>query len=218
MPDTVLMPVVRAKVLHGGPHTLGLLMARRASARSPARSTSRRGGPWSASGASSRSPSAVFGAAPVAFCLADPLAVACMLPFVGRGSWLAGRSQYDRPDVTEEHLRGRGCCPPWPSSAPRRWKACWRRAGRPDRGVAHHRGRLAPARRAWCRWRSAGWLPRLREQPRCSIDVARGHPRRADAGGGHGGRGISSSDARAAQKGKSIPLSFSLSNFLAAKV
>jgi len=44
MPNTVLMPVMAAGVLHGGPHALGFLWRRRASGRWAARSTWRRAG------------------------------------------------------------------------------------------------------------------------------------------------------------------------------
>ena len=55
MPYTVLMPAVAAKVLHGGPHTLGLLMGAAGTGAAAARSTSRHAGACSGSAGSSRS-------------------------------------------------------------------------------------------------------------------------------------------------------------------
>ena len=67
VPYTVLMPVVVAEVLHGGPNMLGILTGARGLARSPAPDTLRRGTRWSASDGSSSSGRCVFGSSLVAF-------------------------------------------------------------------------------------------------------------------------------------------------------
>ena len=111
MPYTVLMPVIAAEVLHGGPNTLGIPDgARPASARWPARSIWRRGSRWSASAASSsigplalrREPGRVLAVRARSGCRCVLLAV------VGAGFMVQmAVHQHDPPDDRRRELRGR---------------------------------------------------------------------------------------------------------------
>ena len=189
MPYTVLMPAIAAKVLHGGPHTLGLLMA--------AAGVGALGGAGYL--ASRRTvvglgrviaiASGMFGAALMAFSRShDPLALAAHPAARGRGiHGLARRDQHRRADDY-------GGAFPRPGDGvlhdglPRHRAAGeppGRRAGGPDRGARDHRSR---------RRRLRSWLPVVR-QP--AAQAARAGPadlrgagdhQGADAGGGDRGR------------------------------
>jgi MFS family permease len=109
MPYTVLMPAIAAKVLHGGPHTLGLLMA--------AAGTGALGGAGYL--ASRRSviglgrviaiASAVFGAALMAFSRSRSLWLSLLiLPLVGAGFMVSlAATNTVVQTITEERFRGR---------------------------------------------------------------------------------------------------------------
>ena len=109
MPYTVLMPAVAAKVLHGGPHTLGVLMA-----------ASGLGALGGAFYLASRSTvvglgrviviaSGLFGAGLVAFGLSRALWLSLLiLPLVGAGFMVSlAATNTIIQTITEEHLRGR---------------------------------------------------------------------------------------------------------------
>jgi MFS family permease len=109
MPYTVLMPAVAAKVLHGGPHTLGLLMG--------ASGVGALGGAvYLASrrtvlglGRVIAIAAAVFGSGLVAFGLSRTLWLSLViLPVVGAGFMIAlAATNTIVQTITEEHLRGR---------------------------------------------------------------------------------------------------------------
>jgi MFS family permease len=109
MPYTVLMPAVAAKVLHGGPHTLGLLMG--------ASGVGALGGAlYLASrptvvglGRVIAIASAVFGAGLVGFGLSRALWLSLLiLPLVGAGFMVSlAATNTIVQTITEEHLRGR---------------------------------------------------------------------------------------------------------------
>jgi MFS family permease len=109
MPYTVLMPAVVAKVLHGGPHMLGLLMtasgvgALGGAFYLAARRTIVGLGRWIGIA------SAVFGAGLVAFGLSRTLWLSLLiLPFVGAGFMISlAATNTIVQTITEEHLRGR---------------------------------------------------------------------------------------------------------------
>jgi MFS family permease len=109
MPYTVLMPAVVAKLLHGGPHTLGLLMT--------ASGVGALGGAFYLASRSTilglgrviAVASALFGLGLVAFGLSRSLWLSLLvLPVVGAGFMvsLAGTNTIIQT-ITEEHLRGR---------------------------------------------------------------------------------------------------------------
>ena len=109
MPYTVLMPAVTAKILHGGPHTLGLLMT--------ASGLGALGGAFYL--ASRRTvvglgrviaiASTVFGAGLVAFGLSHRLWLSFLvLPLIGAGFMVSlAATNTIVQTLTEEHLRGR---------------------------------------------------------------------------------------------------------------
>jgi MFS family permease len=109
MPYTVLMPAVTAKLLHGGPHTLGLLMTASgcgafvgaiylASRRSVV-----------GLGRAIALAAALFGAGLIAFGLSRTLWVSLLvLPLVGAGFMVSlAATNTIVQTITEEHLRGR---------------------------------------------------------------------------------------------------------------
>jgi MFS family permease len=109
MPYTVLMPAVAAKVLHGGPHTLGVLMT-----------ASGVGALFGAFYLATRSTvvglgrvivfaSALFGTGLVAFGLSRALWLSLLiLPLVGAGFMVSlAATNTIVQTITEEHLRGR---------------------------------------------------------------------------------------------------------------
>jgi MFS family permease len=109
MPYTVLMPAVAAKVLHGGPHTLGLLMG--------ASGVGALGGAFYLAsrrtvvglGRAIAIASAVFGAGLVAFGLSRTLWLSLLiLPLIGAGFMVSlAATNTIVQTITEEHLRGR---------------------------------------------------------------------------------------------------------------
>jgi MFS family permease len=109
MPYTVLMPAVAAKVLHGGPHTLGLLMA-------AAGAGALGGAGYLASrrtvvglGRVIAIASAVFGAGLMAFALSRSLWLSLLiLPLVGAGFMVSlAATNTVVQTITEERFRGR---------------------------------------------------------------------------------------------------------------
>ena len=109
MPYTVLMPAVVAKFLHGGPHTLGLLMT--------ASGAGALGGAFYLAsrptvvglGRVIAIASAVFGAGLVAFGLSRSLWLSLLiLPLIGAGFMVSlAATNTIIQTITEEHLRGR---------------------------------------------------------------------------------------------------------------
>src|SRR4051812_839216 len=109
MPYTVLMPAIATKLLHGGPHTLGLLMG--------ASGVGALGGAlYLASrptvvglGRAIAIASAVFGAGLVAFGLSRALWLSLLiLPLIGAGFMISlAATNTIVQTITEEHLRGR---------------------------------------------------------------------------------------------------------------
>jgi MFS family permease len=109
MPYTVLMPAVAAKVLHGGPHTLGLLMAASGAG-------ALAGAVYLASrrtvvglGRVIAIASAVFGAGLMAFALSRSLWLSLLiLPLVGAGFMVSlAATNTVVQTITEERFRGR---------------------------------------------------------------------------------------------------------------
>jgi MFS family permease len=109
MPYTVLMPAVAAKVLHGGPHTLGLLMS--------ASGVGALGGAFYLAsrrtvvglGRAIAIASTVFGAGLVALGLSRSLWLSLLiLPLIGAGFMVSlAAANTIVQTLTEEHLRGR---------------------------------------------------------------------------------------------------------------
>jgi MFS family permease len=109
MPYTVLMPAVAAKVLHGGPHTLGLLMS--------ASGVGALGGAFYLAsrrtvvglGRAIAIASTVFGAGLVALGLSRSLWLSLLiLPLIGAGFMVSlAAANTIVQTITEEHLRGR---------------------------------------------------------------------------------------------------------------
>jgi MFS family permease len=109
MPYTVLMPAVAAKVLHGGPHTLGLLMS--------ASGVGALGGAFYLAsrrtvvglGRAIAVASTVFGAGLVALGLSRRLWLSLLiLPLIGAGFMVSlAAANTIVQTITEEHLRGR---------------------------------------------------------------------------------------------------------------
>jgi MFS family permease len=109
MPYTVLMPAVTARILHGGPHTLGMLMT--------ASGVGALGGAFYLAsrptvvglGRVIAIASAVFGAALVAFGLSRSLWLSLLvLPLIGAGFMVSlAATNTIVQTITEEHLRGR---------------------------------------------------------------------------------------------------------------
>jgi MFS family permease len=109
MPYAVLMPVFASKVLHGGPHTLGLLMA--ASGAGALLGTVYLASRHTVVGLGKVIVAAtmMLGAALIVFSFSHTLAVSLMvLPFVGAGMMLqAASANTILQTVVDEHLRGR---------------------------------------------------------------------------------------------------------------
>jgi predicted MFS family arabinose efflux permease len=109
MPYTVLMPAVTAKLLHGGPHTLGLLMtASGCGALAGALYLATRRSVIGL-GRAIAIASALFGLGLIAFGLSRRLWLSLMiLPLVGAGFMVSlAATNTIVQTITEEHLRGR---------------------------------------------------------------------------------------------------------------